>query len=377
MQSNGREDGMSPEERRLLSEQNRGNAQRHHKTDNDRAAREEARRRKEEAERQRELEEAAYREQQAKMERLLQSERNRGKALEAQHKAEAWVTDEPWQDEYDLYDEPEEYDDRSYEPESDQRAEAYRYDDRYCERRYEDSGDDGYDDRTYDDYDDQRCPVYDDEDEYEDYGAPLRITAPVSGSAALADEPARNEETREEAQDWEEQAPDEPFADPGRIFTPAENGTKAAAAKSPMKKGTVTRGGRFNEKLRKVGNPNRITTGSAIVLGLLVILLLGLVIYGKVQTNEIYMKIASLQTERDDLIARNVSMRSEMEQKLTVKNVEDYAENVLGLKQLDKSQIEYICIQTEDEVTITEPQDGWTAVLKEFFSTFTDFLHGK
>lgn len=348
MQSDGREELMSPEERRLLSEQNRGNAQRRYEEEYgssyDRKRREEQLR-MEEAERlEREREEAEYAEMQARMERLRQSELNRGRAMEARHRDTVWEHDEPWEDEYDA------------------EGDSFAQDD-YGD--YEDDLND-YDDREYQDY-------YEDDDSYEPV---MHYVPPVSGSAALAEAPVREEERREE-QYQEELQYEEPIADPERILVPAEAGMKRAAAKTPQRRGTVTHGGRFNEKLRKVGNPNRINTGSAIILGLLVILLLGLVIYGKVQTNEIYMKVADLQSTRDDLIARNVSMRSEMEQKLTVKNVEDYAENVLGLKQLDQSQIEYICIQTEDEVTITEPQDGWATVMREFFSTVTDFLHGK
>ena len=348
MQSDGREEQMSPEERRLLSEQNRGNAKRRYEKESSSSyaqrTYEETLRREQEEMKRREREEAELAEMQAKMERLRQSELNRGKALQAQHRNEVFETDEPWQDEYDMED-----------------YGAYR-------SHHEDDTEYGYDDDYESAYDDDR---------YDGYETTMHYTAPISGSAALAEQPFRDEERR--TQEYYEEAPetDEPIADPERILTPAEDGMKRAAARSPQRRGTVSRGGRFNEKLRKVGNPNRITTGSAIVLGLLVILLLGLVIYGKVQTNEIYMKIASLQTERDDLISRNVSMRSEMEAKLTVKNVEEYAQNVLGLKQLDQSQIEYITIQTEDEVTITEPQDGWTTVIKEFFGTITDFLHGR
>lgn len=347
MQFDGREEHMSPEERRLLSEQNRGNAKRRYEKENDssdqRRAYEEMRRRAEEQRRGQEREEAELAERQAKMERLRQSELNRGRA--AQLRNEVFETDEPWQDEYDMED-----------------YGGYRSTQSADDRDY------GYDDSYESGYDDDR---------YDGFEQAMHFSAPVSGSAALAEEPEREAERREE-QYYEEAAEyAEPIADPERIYTPAEDGMKRAAARTPQRRGTVSRGGRFNEKLRKVGNPNRITTGSAIILGLLVILLLGLVIYGKVQTNEIYMKIASLQTERDDLISRNVSMRSEMEAKLTVKNVEEYAENVLGLKQLDQSQIEYITIQTEDEVTISEPQDGWSSVMKEFFGTITDFLHGR
>lgn len=200
--------------------------------------------------------------------------------------------------------------------------------------------------------------------------------APVSGTSALAEEP--DEEPDEDAEFEEDiyYAPEpQVLAEPARFY---EEGTKGASASGGASRGSkVSRGGRFNEKTRRMSNPNRITTGSAIVIGLLAILLLGLVIYGKVQTNEMYMKIASLQSEYDNLVSRNDSMRSEMEARLTVKNIEEYAEKELGLKQLDQSQIEYIAIQTEDEVYITKQQEGWMGVVNEYLRAIWDFVRGR
>ena len=123
--------------------------------------------------------------------------------------------------------------------------------------------------------------------------------------------------------------------------------------------------------------PNRITTGGAVTLGILTGVLIGTVIYGRVQTNEMYTQIAELQTEYDDLTARNISMKSEMEGKMTVKKIEEYAEDVLGLRPLNQSQIEYIQLQTEDEVTVSEPEDNFFVTVNDYLVSIWEFLRGK
>lgn len=135
------------------------------------------------------------------------------------------------------------------------------------------------------------------------------------------------------------------------------------------------RGGRYSDS-RSGGYQRRITTSGAIVIGLLTVALISCVIYGKVQTNEIYTEIAELNAVYDDITARNVSMKSEMEGKMTVRNIEDYAENVLGLRQLDQSQIEYVQIQTEDKVTITEPAENFFVTINDFLNACWEFLRG-
>ena len=138
------------------------------------------------------------------------------------------------------------------------------------------------------------------------------------------------------------------------------------------------KGGRYTRSGGSSGTyQNRITTGGAITLGILSGVLIGTVIYGRVQLNEVYTEIGRLQTEYDDLNAKNISMRSEMEGKMTVKNIEDYAENVLGLRPLNQSQITYIQLQTEDEVTITEPEENFFVRINDRLVGIWEFLRGK
>ena len=151
---------------------------------------------------------------------------------------------------------------------------------------------------------------------------------------------------------------------------------KAAAKPARTAEQTRAKAGRFSAAA-SAANPNRITAGSAVMFGLLTTVLIGIVIYGRVQTNEAYTEIAKLQAEYDDLVTQNISMKSEMDGKMTVKNIEDYAQNVLGLKPLNQSQIEYIQLQTEDEVVITKPKESFFVKVNDYLTRFWEFLSGK
>lgn len=179
---------------------------------------------------------------------------------------------------------------------------------------------------------------------------------------------------------------DEPKDSDIDIALPAEHSKKKRAEnKSKQKKKTkqtekpsrAAAASRYVKRSAAASNPNRITTGGAVTLGILTGVLIGTVIYGRVQTNEVYTEIAALQAEYDDLVARNVSMKSEMEGKMTVKNIEEYATEVLGLMPLNQSQIEYIRLQTEDAVVISEPEDNFFVLINDYLVGIWEFLRGK
>ena len=74
-----------------------------------------------------------------------------------------------------------------------------------------------------------------------------------------------------------------------------------------------------------------------VILGILC-----MVLYGKVETNALFRDISKLESKLNDLQSENITLAAEYEARTSLKNVEDYAENVLGLRKLDKAQIEYI-----------------------------------
>ena len=175
--------------------------------------------------------------------------------------------------------------------------------------------------------------------------------------------------------------PPEKPAPPKKVRSKKKKKTKQVSSKSKhtdqKSAGRSSSGKRFESGESPKKQHSRISAGGAIALGLLTGLLIGTVIYGRVQTNEIYTEIAALQTDYDDLTARNVSMKSEMESKLTVKKIEEYAEDVLGLMPLNQSQIEYIQLQTEDEVTITEPEDNFFVAINDYLVGIWEYLRGE
>lgn len=136
-------------------------------------------------------------------------------------------------------------------------------------------------------------------------------------------------------------------------------------------------GKRYTNQMHPRVSRRRASSAKAIVLGICAMGLVSLVIYGRVQTNELYSEISKAQAKYDDTLAKNVSMHSEMEGKMTIKNVADYAENVLGLKQLDQYQIQYIQLQTEDEVVIAEEEAKFFTKVRERLVSFWEFIKGE
>ena len=56
--------------------------------------------------------------------------------------------------------------------------------------------------------------------------------------------------------------------------------------------------------------------------------------------------------------------------------MEDYAENVLGMRKIDSSQIEYIKIRTGDVVTIPDKKESLLTKVKNFFDECVEYFRG-
>ncbi len=98
------------------------------------------------------------------------------------------------------------------------------------------------------------------------------------------------------------------------------------------------------------------------------------VLYGKVESNRLFNEISDLEAQLKALEAENITLAAEYESATSVKNVEDYAQNVLGLQKLDKSQIEYVELEGDTVIEVVDAQkrnifvmiQGWFADLCEY-----------
>ena len=104
--------------------------------------------------------------------------------------------------------------------------------------------------------------------------------------------------------------------------------------------------------------------------------MLSAVIYSNVQQLQINNEITEKQKELTDLQSENVRMQSEIAGKTSNKNVQEYAENVLGMRPIDASQIEYVQIQTADVVEIPEAEANFFVKVKDWFDGFVEYLRG-
>ncbi len=125
------------------------------------------------------------------------------------------------------------------------------------------------------------------------------------------------------------------------------------------------------QKAEDVGSAPKL-----IVMALAAGLLLGALIYGKVENTAIHSEIAAQTQYVNMLASENVRMQSELEEKTALKSVETYAEQVLGMQKLDKSQIEYVSISNGNVVDIPENEENIFVKIKNSFNDFVEYLRG-
>ena len=114
-----------------------------------------------------------------------------------------------------------------------------------------------------------------------------------------------------------------------------------------------------------------------IVLGTLVcFVLLSAVIFSNVQQLQVASEIAKKQQEYVDLQSENVRMKSDLAGRTSNKNVQEYAENVLGMNSLKSSQVEYMQIQKDDVVEIAEEDQNLFVKIRIWFENFVAYLQG-
>lgn len=113
-----------------------------------------------------------------------------------------------------------------------------------------------------------------------------------------------------------------------------------------------------------------------IITSILAMTMVGTVVVRMNLRNTIYNTVAEKQEEQSHLEAENARLQSELESRVSAKNVEDYAENELGMQKIDSSQIRYIKIQTDDVVNIPEQDKGLLSKVESFFDSCVEYFRG-
>lgn len=156
------------------------------------------------------------------------------------------------------------------------------------------------------------------------------------------------------------------------MITDTAQQTAAAENKSTDKgKNTDVKRRIFYIAPQKRGQALKILIVSALAL-----ILFFFVINSYVQLNEVYSDISSASTQLNELKSENVRMQTELEGQASIRNIKQYAEEKLGLKKMSQSQLQYIQIQTEDEVIVEEPEQNVFVKIKRWFIDLIEYLRG-
>ena len=105
-------------------------------------------------------------------------------------------------------------------------------------------------------------------------------------------------------------------------------------------------------------------------------LMLGGVVYSKVENAAIHNEITVKTQDVEMLASENVRMQCEIEEKTSIRSVEDYAVSILGMQKLDKSQIEYVSISNGSIADIPEEEDNIFVRIKNSFYDFLEYIRG-
>lgn len=122
--------------------------------------------------------------------------------------------------------------------------------------------------------------------------------------------------------------------------------------------------------------PKRGSASKVFLLAFSVFSICFVVISGKVETSKIYRQISSAERNLESVQSENVRLQSELESKMTLKNVEEYAVKVLGLQKLNNTQIEYVETQTDDVVEIPEEDKNVFVRIKDKFDKLVEYIFG-
>lgn len=124
-----------------------------------------------------------------------------------------------------------------------------------------------------------------------------------------------------------------------------------------------------NEYVQQMSAKNILIT-AAIIMAMFFAML-----YGKVETNRLFGETTQLQEQLKALESENIALAAEYESRTSLKNVEEYAQNTLGLTKLDKSQIEYVEFEgnTVIEVVETEKKNIFV-MIRNWISNIYEYL---
>ncbi len=94
------------------------------------------------------------------------------------------------------------------------------------------------------------------------------------------------------------------------------------------------------------------------ITAVVAIVVLFAIISNKIEVNRSFAQLNQLQKELNALQIQNSELASQYQSATALGNVEEYAQDVLGLTKLDKSQVEYVNVEAESVIEVVSPESN-------------------
>lgn len=113
-----------------------------------------------------------------------------------------------------------------------------------------------------------------------------------------------------------------------------------------------------------------------IIAAVFAVFLVGAVgtVVGYIQVTDLTKQVEERKTQLAQLESEYISLKTKKENSVDLSEVETYAENVLGLVKLDRSQEEYLELQKNDQVQVNEGSSGVEKLASSFVKSFSAIL---
>ena len=92
----------------------------------------------------------------------------------------------------------------------------------------------------------------------------------------------------------------------------------------------------------------KVVAAAAVLLSIVVVML-----YSRAVLTELNQKISAAQKELDQSLSEQMRLSAALESQVSLRNVEDYATQTLGMIPVDKNQIVYIDLSEGDKIELT------------------------
>lgn len=131
-------------------------------------------------------------------------------------------------------------------------------------------------------------------------------------------------------------------------------------------------------KVSRAKHEKSISAVKSFMVGMIALTILCAMLYGKVETNRLYSESAKLTKSLSEVQSENSRLQSQIDSKVSLNKIEEYATDRLGLQKLDKSQIQYMNTQKQDVTkVVSSKSDSVFSKIKCWLTDKLEYITGK